>query len=288
MNVYQLNCFITVCRYMSLTRAAKQLVISQQGVSKIITRMENELGVPLFIRHNSKLELTSYGKLLLNSAMVMLREYNSLTEKIEEMKARDSQTLNIYLPTGMRNVFPFDTMDAFLQLHPQINVNLQQAPDTECENALVSGKADVAFCTLPLNTDMFTIYAQKSQPVYFLVSKNNPLAKFESLNVSQLRKERFITIDAENKCGDDFVARCEKAGFMPNVYMRTSDIQLIYELCQKNNGISFLVGEPADIPENLSVIPEDPPNVWEVALATLTYHTPSEAAQEFIDFFRSW
>lgn len=288
MNIYQLKCFITVCRYMSFTKAAKQLVISQQGVSKIITRMESELEAPLFIRNNSKLELTGYGKLLLNSALVILREYNNVTEQIEEMKAQNNQTLNIYLPTGMRNVFPFDTLDLFLQLHPQINVNLQQAPDIECENALVSGKADVAFCTLPLDTEVFTIHTQKSQPVYFLVSKSNPLAKFKSLNVSQLRKERFITIDAENKCGDDFVARCEKAGFMPNVYMRTSDIQLIYELCQKNNGISFLVGTPVDLPEKLAIIPEDPPNVWEVALTSLTYHKQSEAAQEFIHFFQNW
>ena len=288
MNIYHLSCFITVCRYMSFTKAANQLVITQQGISKIITRMEEELGAPLFIRRNSRLELTEYGKLFLNSALNILREYNNVTEQIAEMKLQNNQTLNVFIPTGMINVFPFEDFDSFRQLHPKINVNLQQASDTECENALVSGKADVAFCALPLDPEMFTVHAKKSQPVYFLLSRNNPLSRFKSLNVNQLRKERFITIDAENKCGNDFVSRCQKAGFMPNVYMRSSDTQLIYGLCQKNGGKSFLVGEPVDIPEGLAVIPEDPPNVWEVAIATLTYRKPSEAAEEFIRFFQNW
>ena len=44
--MYQLKCYITVCRYMSFTKAANQLLITQQGISKIISRMEEELDVP--------------------------------------------------------------------------------------------------------------------------------------------------------------------------------------------------------------------------------------------------
>lgn len=62
--------------------------------------------MPLFIRRNSRLELTEYGKLLLNSALNILREYNNVTEQIAEMKLQNNQTLNVYIPTGMINVFP--------------------------------------------------------------------------------------------------------------------------------------------------------------------------------------
>ena len=284
----QLKCYITVCRYMSFTKAANQLLITQQGISKIISRMEEELDVPLFVRQNMKLELTDYGKLFLNSAIGILREYNSVTEQLAQMREQNVASLNIYLPTGMMHVFTLDAFSRFRDSYPEINLNLQQASDIECENALVSGKADVAFCAMPVDTNVFTVHATKSQPVYFLVSRKNPLSRCRTINVSQLRDEQFITIDADNKCGDGFVSRCEQAGFTPKVYMRTADTHLIGELCRENAGISFYIGEPVDIPEGVAVIPEDPMNTWDVGIVTLAYRKPSKLAEEFISFFRNW
>lgn len=288
MNMYQLKCYITVCRYMSFTKAANQLLITQQGISKIISRMEEELDVPLFVRQNMKLELTDYGKLFLNSALGILREYNSVTEQLAQMREQNVASLNIYLPTGMMHVFPIDAFSRFRDSYPEINLNLQQVSDIECENALVSGKADVAFCAMPVDTNVFTVHATKSQPVYFLVSRKNPLSRCKTINVSQLRDEQFITIDADNKCGDGFVSRCEQAGFTPKVYMRTADTHLIGELCRENAGISFYIGEPVDIPEGVAVIPEDPMNTWDVGIVTLAYRKPSKLAEEFISFFKNW
>ena len=286
--MYQLKCYITVCRYMSFTKAANQLLITQQGISKIISRMEEELDVPLFVRQNMKLELTDYGKLFLNSAIGILREYNSVTEQLAQMREQNVASLNIYLPTGMMHVFPLDAFSRFRDSYPEINLNLQQASDIECENALVSGKADVAFCAMPVDTNVFTVHATKSQPVYFLVSRKNPLSRCRTINVSQLRDEQFITIDADNKCGDGFVSRCEQAGFTPKVYMRTADTHLIGELCRENAGISFYIGEPVDIPEGVAVIPEDTMNTWDVGIVTLAYRKPSKLAEEFISFFKNW
>lgn len=288
MNMYQLKCYITVCRYMSFTKAANQLLITQQGISKIISRLEEELDVPLFVRQNMKLELTDYGKLFLNSALGILREYNSVTEQLAQMREQNVASLNIYLPTGMMHVFPIDAFSRFRDSYPEINLNLQQAADIECENALVSGKADVAFCAMPVDTNVFTVHATKSQPVYFLVSRKNPLSRCRTINVSQLRDEQFITIDADNKCGDGFVSRCEQAGFTPKVYMRTADTHLIGELCRENAGISFYIGDPVDIPEGVAVIPEDPMNTWDVGIVTLAYRKPSKLAEEFISFFKNW
>lgn len=286
--MYQLKCYITVCRYMSFTKAANQLLITQQGISKIISRMEEELDVPLFVRQNMKLELTDYGKLFLNSALGILREYNSVTEQIAQMREQNVASLNIYIPTGMMNVFPLDSFSRFRDNYPEINLNLQQAADTECENALVSGKADVAFCTMPVDPNVFTVHATKSQPVYFLVSRKNPLSHCKTLSAAQLRDEQFITIDAENKCGEGFVSRCAQAGFTPKVYMRSSDTHLIVELCRENAGISFYIGEPVDIPEGVAVIPEEPMNTWDVGLVTLAYRKPTKPVEEFIEFFKDW
>lgn len=273
---------------MSFTKAANYLSITQQGISKIISRMEDELQTPLLSRNNAKLSLTEYGNLFLESSLTMLREYNSVIERMEQMKEKRQATLNIYIPMGMMQVFPIDTFNAFREYHSEININLEQAADVECENALISGEADIAFCTLPVDPKLFTVHSTKKQPVYFVVSKKNPLSKCPTLSVSQLKEERFITIDIKNKSGDGFISRCEKEGFVPNVYMRSPDTHLILELCQNNAGISFYIGEPTSISEKVVLIPEEPPNTWDVGLVTLTYRKPSVMVEEFINYFKTW
>ena len=288
MNIYQINCFVTVCRFMSFTKAANQLFISQQGISKIVNRIETELQVSLFTRKNANLELTDCGKLFLNSSLIILREYNSVTEQLNLMKCQKDIVMNIYLPMGMMGIFPMDELNLFRESHQNVNINLHQATDVECEDALINGKADIAFCALPLSSELFTIHKKKSHPVYFLMSKKNPLAKSKYLTVNDLQNTRFITIDADNKSGNAFIERCEKSGFKPNVSMRSSNTQLIYELCQKDAGVSFYVGNPKNVPKELAIVPEEPQNTWDVALVTLSYRNQSPIVEEFIKSFLQW
>lgn len=64
MELKQLSYFIQIINDKSFSQAAKNLYLTQQAVSKAIRNLEEELGVPLFYRHASGLELTEYGIIL--------------------------------------------------------------------------------------------------------------------------------------------------------------------------------------------------------------------------------
>ena len=64
MRVEQLEIFLTVADHGSISRAAQQHFISQQGVSSIIKSLERDLGTKLFLRSASGLHLTDKGALL--------------------------------------------------------------------------------------------------------------------------------------------------------------------------------------------------------------------------------
>ena len=74
-----LRIFITVAELESLTEAAKKLYISQPAVSQAIKKLEEELGVKLFIRNKrSRLMLTDIGKKVLAIAYQMTDLENRL------------------------------------------------------------------------------------------------------------------------------------------------------------------------------------------------------------------
>ena len=67
MNDRQIECFLEAGRLLNFTRAAENLLLPQPAVSRYISALENELGVQLFLRENSrKVVLTEAGKAYYN------------------------------------------------------------------------------------------------------------------------------------------------------------------------------------------------------------------------------
>ena len=62
MNIERLEYFSTLAAYLNYSKAAKQLYISQPSLSKQISQLEKELGVPLFNRSRHMVALTPEGQ----------------------------------------------------------------------------------------------------------------------------------------------------------------------------------------------------------------------------------
>ena len=74
MTLVQLHYFRAVCAHKNITRAARELHISQPSLSKAIRDLEGELGLSLFYRLHTGLVLTEEGAQLLEAAEALLRE----------------------------------------------------------------------------------------------------------------------------------------------------------------------------------------------------------------------
>ena len=61
MELYQLKCFLAAANCENFSRAAEEVHISQSSISKVIGRLEEELGVPLFERGHGRIMLNANG-----------------------------------------------------------------------------------------------------------------------------------------------------------------------------------------------------------------------------------
>ena len=64
----QLRAFTTIVSAGSLGRAAEVLHVTQPALSRIVKRLEDEVGAPLFERHSKGMQLTAIGQALLPHA----------------------------------------------------------------------------------------------------------------------------------------------------------------------------------------------------------------------------
>jgi DNA-binding transcriptional LysR family regulator len=94
----QIDCFFSVIRLHSFTRAANELYISQPAISRHISKLEEELGFKLFDRSGGELTVTEAGKLMYEFLKNVQKEYNDTLEEIYRVNSSSGKLLRIGCP----------------------------------------------------------------------------------------------------------------------------------------------------------------------------------------------
>ena len=95
MTLQELRYFCVTAEVLHYTRASRLLYISQPSLSYAISKLEQELGVPLFKKNGKKVTLTKYGEEFLPYAKRALAELSEGTERLREMKVPTSGGISL-------------------------------------------------------------------------------------------------------------------------------------------------------------------------------------------------
>lgn len=136
-----LHAFDASVRFLSFTRAAETLGLTQSGVSRQIQNLELFIGVKLFERVGPKLVLTDDGKRYYDDVSRILASLEEVTiDAVRGSKARGLLKIGA-TPTLMRRFLP-EILIEFSKAHP--NVNYEVVP---CSNDIdwETSELDIAF-----------------------------------------------------------------------------------------------------------------------------------------------
>ncbi|WP_412057749.1 LysR family transcriptional regulator [Bartonella sp. DGB2] len=108
----------------SFTHAAQKLHLSQSAVSRQVSTLEQDVGVPLFQRHARGLILTEQGEVLYRTAHDVLMRLESVRFKLSESCEKPSGNLRVTTTVGLGSGWMVDRMPEFLALYPDIQIQL--------------------------------------------------------------------------------------------------------------------------------------------------------------------
>lgn len=94
MELYELRQFVAFADCGTLSEAAEILHLSQPALSRNMKKLEEELGVPLFLRRKNRLELGENGAYLLELARSVLADADALAEKVRAFD-RKKRTISL-------------------------------------------------------------------------------------------------------------------------------------------------------------------------------------------------
>lgn len=117
-----LTCFVAVAEAGSFTRAAEKVARSQSAVSQQITKLEKQIGKPLF-RRSKHLTLTPEGETLLTYARQIIQLNRDALDRFKQPELQGE--VRFGLPEDFASVFLADVLSEYNALHPRILLNIE-------------------------------------------------------------------------------------------------------------------------------------------------------------------
>ena len=108
----------------SFTHAAESLHLSQSAISRQVSALERDVGVPLFQRHARGLILTEQGELLFRTAHDVLMKLESVKSQLSESTGTPRGILRVSTTVGLGAGWLTDRLPEFLEVYPEINLQL--------------------------------------------------------------------------------------------------------------------------------------------------------------------
>ncbi len=105
MNLRQLRYFAQTVEAGNITRAAEQLYVAQPALGLQIRQLEEELGVPLLIRHSRGVTATEVGKILYERAREVLRQVDLIKQEVMTHKSTAAESITLGLTPGLGKLF---------------------------------------------------------------------------------------------------------------------------------------------------------------------------------------
>lgn len=234
MNLNQLKYFVSVAEYQSFTKAATQYYISQTAITQQIQSLEESLDTKLIDRSTRPISLTPAGKVFLMEAKAILDRMDVAVRRTREASTGLMGTLRVGYTKGYEQSDLPKRIREFHQEFPNVLITCYRNDTDMLAAGLLNMEYDIIFTwdstDIRQEGSLQTKLVEKV-PLYVGMYTNHPLARRSSLAREDLKGEPIIFMSPSSD-GDSFgdayyVQLYQKAGYQPNILLRTSDYESV-------------------------------------------------------------
>ncbi len=144
MEIWQLRTFCEIAETLNFTKASEKLHLTQSAVSHQIKALEEELGVPLFIRAKRGVLLTDAGKVALEHAKRILAEANEMLEQVADREKAIAGRVRVAAATQALVYLFAPLFEEFMDQQELVELVFRTTATTEqTVDDILSGVADV-------------------------------------------------------------------------------------------------------------------------------------------------
>lgn len=243
MHFPQLSYFVAVAETRHFTRAAEAVHVSQPSLSQQIKALENELGAELFSRARGNITLTDAGEALLPLARRILADADTARHEVQELVQLRRGLVRLgATPSLCTGLLP-DVLRAFHDLHPGIQLLLEEGGSHDLVRELARGALDLALVVLPLpsaSPALTTIELLHEDLVVVSAATERPPGRGGSVRIPDLRGAPLVMFRHGYDLRELTVAACRAEGFEPSFTVEGGEMDAVLGFVRAGLGIAVV------------------------------------------------
>jgi DNA-binding transcriptional LysR family regulator len=240
LNLRALKSFHEIIQAGSATAAAERLGLSQPGVSRLIARLERDMGFELFYREKGRLVPTAEGLLVYEEATLAFSNIERINSLVRDIRNHDTGQLKIVAPPSFSEGVLSEVIGNFLKTYPNVRLNIDSRSAETAKVLVATRAADCGFAKLPL--DRPDILAEKiaSCSTTCVLRRDHPLAQLPALTPMLLKDAPLILLGLGRWSRTQIDNAFKKAGVYPTVKIETHTVGAACAFAAKGLGIAVV------------------------------------------------
>ena len=275
---------LSVAEEGNITKAAEKLGYTQSGVSHTIKRFEDELGITLFVRKKSGVQLTMEGEQILQ----ILRDMSNCYEKFEEVIG---SMHNIYCGTLKIATFASISINwlppilrRFKKDYPGIDIEIYEGGSQDIAERINNHSVNFGLLSKQ-SKDSFEWITLGKDPLYAVLPNDEAYQGLKTFPIQSFQDNPFIM----SALGTDYdIHQVLKQGqVVPNVRFSSKDDYAIAAMVAGGLGLSILPKLILDgVNQDVITVPLEPYAERTLGIGYLSKQTLSPAAKKFMEYIR--
>lgn len=293
-NLSSYRIFYAVANAGNISKAAKELYISQPAISKSIQKLEESVGVRLFDRSSRGVTLTQEGELLyshVKSAFEML--------SMGEDKLRRSIELGVgHLTIGVSStlckyiLLPY--LKDFIKKYPHINISISCHSTNQTLALLEDGKLDIGLIGKPENSKNIDFYCLREiEDIFVATGDYLHNLKLRGVEAEQLlQNSTLMLLDKENMTRQYIDDYFQDNHIMIQDIIEVSNMDLVIEMSKISLGVGCVIRDFVTEELETGILKEIPLGIpihkREIGFAYNRNVRVSKSLEHFIAFYENY
>lgn len=286
-NLSSYRIFYTVANTGNISKAAKELYISQPAISKSIQKLEESVGCKLFSRSSRGVVLTDEGKLLYEHVSEAFETLTMGEEKLKRsIELGVSSTLCKYL------LLPY--LKEFIRQNPHISISISCQSTNDTLKLLEDNKIDIGLIGKPENLkNIHFDFLEEIEDIF--VAAKDYLRNLKARGIQKdhiLQSSTLMLLDKNNMTRQYIDDYLQENQIIIKDSIDISDMDLLIDFARIGVGVACVIknfvredlenGTLMEIPLGFPI------HKREVGFAYKTTTKPSKSLAEFIHFYKTY
>lgn len=251
MTLTELRYIVTLARERHFGRAAERCHVSQPTLSVAVKKLEEELGVPLFERSKSSIQITETGQRIIEQAQQVLDQVSVIRDLAQDGKNQLSSPLKVgAIYTIGPYLFPH-LLPELRRAAPDMPLYIEENYTASLRQKLRQSELDAILIALPFEEPEVVTLPLYDEPFVILLPGDHPLAARESLTAEEIAGEQLLLLGPGHCFRDQVLESCpslveavteraSKSDKGPSLVTEGSSLETIRHMVASGLGVTVL------------------------------------------------